>query len=136
VNSQSASEWLTKAYHDLDSSKILYQSAHYTDTVGYILQQSIEKILKAFLAYQNSAIKKTHNLLEIYESISHFINLDDYEIRLLSVATSYNTGQRYPTPHKRLPPKEEIKEILDFTEGLLTRVCQILDIDEKELMSR
>lgn len=134
MNSQSAQEWLVKAYHDLDSSQILFKSAHYTDTVGYVLQQSIEKILKSFLAYENKSIKKTHNLIEIYETIGGYIALDEYEIKLLSIATNYNTGQRYPTPHKKLPPKEEIKEVLEFTEELLARVCNTLNIDKKDIV--
>jgi hypothetical protein len=32
-----------------------------------------------------------------------------------------------------LPPRDEIKEVLDFTEQLFDKVCSILEIDKKEL---
>ncbi len=33
-----------------------------------------------------------------------------------------------------LPPRDEIKEVLDFTEQLFARVCTILEIDKSELI--
>ena len=44
ANKTHAKEWLEKAYHDLDSANILIISGHFTDTIGYIYHQSIEKI--------------------------------------------------------------------------------------------
>ena len=28
-------EWLIKAYHDFDFANILFESGHYSDTIGY-----------------------------------------------------------------------------------------------------
>ena len=52
-NKQSAKEWLEKSYHDLNGAIILFEAKHYTDTIGYVLQQSLEKLLKSILAYDN-----------------------------------------------------------------------------------
>jgi len=41
---------------------------------------------------------------------------------------------RYPNPNYFLPPREEIKEILEFTENLFKDVCKILDIDKQEII--
>jgi len=43
ANKESAVQWLTKAYHDLSSAQVLYDANHYTDTIGYDLQQALEK---------------------------------------------------------------------------------------------
>jgi hypothetical protein len=32
-----------------------------------------------------------------------------------------------------MPPKEEIKEVLEFAKGLFDRVCEILEIDKSEV---
>jgi len=32
-----------------------------------------------------------------------------------------------------LPPREEIKEVLDFTEKLFDKVCTVLDAERSEL---
>ena len=61
ANKTHAKEWLEKAYHDLDSANILFISGHYTDTIGYIYHQSVEKIYKAIIAFENNPILKTHN---------------------------------------------------------------------------
>ncbi len=132
-NKQSAKEWLIKSYHDLNGAIILFKADHYTDTIGFILQQSLEKLLKSILAYENQKIKKSHNLVELYEMVSNRFSLEEEDIRLLSIATTYGTRVRYPTPHKKMPSKDEIKNILDFTVSLFDKVCQILYIDKKEI---
>lgn len=132
-NKSHAIEWLEKSYHDLDSAKVLFEAGHYTDTIGYILHQSIEKNFKSYLAYKNVSIAKTHNLIELYELLDSGLDLNDDEIEFLAIATTYHTKQRYPSPHKRLPRKEEIKTILDFTIVLMETVCQRLDINMDDI---
>ncbi len=132
-NKTYAKEWLVKAYHDLSSAKILFKANHYTDTIGVDLHYSIEKIFKSFLAYDNKKIPKTHNLLKLYIMVEQYIQLNDIEIELINIATDYHIEVSYPTFDKLLPSKYEIEEILKLTDNLLVRVCNILDIDMKEL---
>ncbi len=134
VNKKYACEWLSKALHDLEGARLLYEADHYTDTIAYVVHQSLEKTLKAIWAYQNQAIRKTHNLVELYELLPLPINLKENEIFLLSIATTYQTQQRYPVVHKKLPSKEEIKDILDFSEKLFNDVLQRLNIDLLDLL--
>lgn len=48
---------------------------------------------------------------------------------MLRVASSYHIKGSYPTPHRALPAREEIRKVLNFTEGLLEEVCSILRIE-------
>lgn len=128
-NKTYAKQWLVKAYHDLSSARILYEANHYTDTTGFDLQQAIEKTLKSFLAYDNKRIKKTHNLIELYELVPEHLYLEESDIELLVIATNYYLHDRYPVANTDLPPREEIKKVLDFAQDLLERVCRILEID-------
>lgn len=48
MNEVSATEWLTKAWHNLSSAKILINADHYSDVIAVELHYSIEKILKSF----------------------------------------------------------------------------------------
>jgi len=132
-NKTFAKEWLTKAYHDLSSSKILYDAHHFTDSIGCDLHQAIEKCLKAFLAYENKQIKRSHDLIDIYELVNDHIKLDESQIRILGIATNYYTHNRYPAAHCVLPERQEIKIVLDFTIYLFEKVCQILEIDKQKL---
>lgn len=97
------------------------------------LQTYLEKILKSIPAYNSEKIKKSHDLVEIYESLNTTLNLSDEEIRYLDLATDYFKEDRYPNPYYSLPPKEEIKELLDFTDNLFHQVCTILNIDPQEV---
>ena len=134
ANKPYAVEWLTKAHHDLEGARLLVNAGHYTDTISYVLHQSLEKILKAILAYDNKPILKTHNLVELYELLSDKIELDDEKVYLLSIATTYQTKQRYPVAHKKLPPEDEIKEVLSFSEMFFKLVVKTLDIPENEIV--
>jgi len=134
ANRQYAIEWLIKAKHDLEGARLLIVAEHHTDTISYVLHQSLEKTLKAILAYDNEPIVKTHNLVELYELLSDKIELDDEQTYLLSIATTYQTKQRYPVPHKKLPSKYEIKEIFDFAEKLFGLVSKTLKISDNEIV--
>lgn len=133
-NKPSAKEWLSHAYHDLNGAILMYEAEHYTDTISYVIHQAIEKTLKSLLAYDNIAIKKSHNLRELYELVSNesFI-LNDDELYILAIATTYYTKQRYPTPHKKLPDSEEIKNVIEFSKQLLSEICNNLNINMIEM---
>ena len=132
MNKTASIEWLRIAYHDLKSAEILYEANHYTDTIGCDLQQAIEKILQSLLAYKNLKIPKSHDLYEIYDIIDN-ITLEEFEIEILEIATEYFKEDRYPNPNYCLPLRDEIKEVLDFTEELFNKICDILNIDKSEV---
>jgi len=132
-NKSLAGEWLKKAYHDLRSAQILYDAGHFTDTIGSDLQQAMEKSLKAFLAYENKKIKRTHDLVDIYKLVESYIQFDEAQIKILAIATDYYTEDKYPVADCMLPERKEIKEVLDFAEALFARVCHRLNMDEAAL---
>lgn len=129
MNEASAKEWLVKAWHHLSSAKLLFEANHYTDVIAVDLHYALEIMLKSFLAYQNKQILKTHNLLELHSHIGDFINFNEDEKDVLRIASAYHIKGSYPTPHRALPAREEIRKVLDFTEGLLEEVCRILTIE-------
>ena len=132
-NKSLAGEWLKKAYHDLRSAQILYDAGHFTDTIGSDLQQAMEKSLKAFLAYENKKIKRTHDLVDIYKLIESYIQFNEAQIRILAIATDYYTEDKYPVADCMLPERKEIKEVLDFATDLFARVCQALEISKTDV---
>ena len=133
MNKQSAKEWLRKAWHNLSGAKIFYDVNHYTDITAVELHHSVEKILKSFLAYENKKILKSHDLFDIYNLVDKWIDLSDYE-NLLDKITKYHIEESYPIFDRALPKREEIKEVLDFTEELFEKVCKVLDIKKEELV--
>jgi HEPN domain-containing protein len=132
-NKTSAIEWLRIASHEIGAAKILYEADHFTDSIGSLLQQSIEKSLKALLAYDNKKILKSHDLVEIYSLVHSKIDLGD-DIELLEIATEYYKEDRYPNPNYTLPPKEEIKIVMDFSQKLFDIVCEKLKIKKDDIV--
>ncbi len=131
MNEQSAKEWLMKSWHNLSTAQLLFGVNHYTDIIAVDLHYSCEKSLKSILAYQNKKIPKSHDLVEIYKNIIDFITIE--EIELLKQISEYHIEESYPAFNRPLPPREEIKEALDFTEKLFDKVCDILSVDKSEI---
>ena len=136
MNETSAKEWLVKAWHNLSSAQILFKADHYADVIAVDLHYSAEILLKSFLAYQNKQIHKTHNLIEIHSHILDFIDFTEKEKDLLRLMTTYHIKESYPSPHRRLPPREEIQEVLDFTDQLFIKVCTLLNISVQEIKAQ
>jgi len=133
MNKVSAKEWMSKAWHHLSSGKLLYDANHYTDVIAVDFHYAIEVILKSFLAYENRKIIKTHDLIEISELIINRIEFDTEEKKLLILVSTYHIRGSYPPKDRKMPSREELKEVLNFAQRLFDRVCDILEIDKEEL---
>lgn len=134
ANKTYAKEWLTFAIKNLNTAKLLYDANHYEDIIGIEMQQTLEKMLKAVFANENIKIQKDHDLVKLYFTIEQYLKIEEDEIILLKIATDYYKEDRYPNPNYSLPSREEIKEVLDFTNQLFDRVCSILEIDKREFL--
>ena len=132
-NKENAIEWLTIAFHELSSAKKLFRSRHFTDTIGTLTQQAIEKMLKSVMAFHNLKIKKSHDLVEIYSLIQDYLTLTNDELGKLEKATNYYQENRYPNFYYSLPERKEIKEILDFSGLLLSKLCGSFGVNLKDL---
>ena len=133
MNKKAAIEWLEKAWHHFSSGKLLYEARHYTDTIGIDLHYAIEVMLKAFIAYENKKMIKTHDLLKLQKHIKHFIEFDVEEKRLLGKISTYHIEASYPSFDRIMPTYEELKEAIDFGDELFSKICKILDIDENKV---
>ncbi len=133
-NKTYALEWLSFAKKNLETATLLFDVNHYEDIIGVEIQQSLEKLLKTIAANENIRIPKEHDLVKIYFIIENsFIELEEDEIILLKIATNYYKEDRYPNPNYSLPTREEIEEVLEFTEKLFEDVCKTLDIKPSEV---
>ncbi|MEA3386966.1 MAG: HEPN domain-containing protein [Patescibacteria group bacterium] len=132
MNRESAKEWLIKSWHNLSTAKILFDVNHYTDVIAVDLHNSCEKALKALIAYQNKKIPKTNSLIEISKDITSDIDLSD-NFYLLKQISKYHIEESYPVFNRALPSRDEIKEVLEFSQKLFEKVCNILDIELAEV---
>lgn len=135
MNVTSAKDWLVKSWHHYSSAKILFDAHHFTDCIAVDLHYSIEISLKAILAYRNDKIVKSHDLVEIHSLVAEQIDFNDDELALLDIVTRYHVKESYPNPTRNLPPRDEIKKVLEFADQLLDRVCILLNISTHEIKS-
>lgn len=121
-------EWLLKAIHDLESSKILYQSEKQLfDICAYHTQQCAEKSLKAFLVYNKQEIDKTHNLVFLLSQCKvfdkDFEKLKDEMVFLNPFSTQF----RYPEGDLQ-PSKNEIETAILYSENLYNLIKDKINV--------
>jgi len=90
-------QWLIKSHRDLKVAIALFNlEESLLDAVVFHCQQSAEKALKAYLAYQNFRLKKTHDLSVLITFClpfdSSFTEIEDF----VDILTPYATEFRYP----------------------------------------
>jgi HEPN domain-containing protein len=123
-----ANEWLESGKKHLEAAEILFKNGHYTDIVGLELQQSIERILKAVLAYNNLSIARTHDLALLLESVKNEIEFEKDTNEQCEIATDYFFDNRYPVRGSSfLPSDKEIAEVIETAEYIYEKVKEYID---------
>ena len=109
---QYASEWLNFARKHLETAKLLLRENHYTDIIAIELHQTLEKSLKAILAFNAVKIIRTHNLMELHKKCSQFFDVSVLNPDSLVEINDYFESERYPGPKYVLPDITEIEKNL------------------------
>ena len=92
------SEWLAKADADLGAGVALARKRRqqFPDQVCFLCQQSAEKSLKAFLAANDIAFPRIHNLLQLNDLCIHLDGRINALSADLAVLDLYAAEIRYP----------------------------------------
>ena len=93
-----AKEWLEYAQRDYDFSVDV--ESHFwpkhMEKICYNCQQSVEKALKAILAYNEVEIPRTHNIWQLVNECIKYEPSIQMEERIANKMTDYATISRYP----------------------------------------
>ncbi|MCX6327285.1 MAG: HEPN domain-containing protein [Bacteroidia bacterium] len=123
-----ANDWLESGKKHLEVAEILFKNGHYTDIVGIELQQSIERILKAVLAYNNLAITRTHDLAILLEVVKSEIEFDENIREQCEIATDYFIDNRYPVRGSNfLPSEKEIEKVIESAHFIYNTVNEYIN---------
>lgn len=122
-------QWLIKSDRDLAAAQVLIASETYLlDSAVYHCQQAAEKALKGYLAHQQSALVKTHNLgvlLDLYIPFeAKFQSLKEVGQAL----TPYATESRYPGSDLE-PDETEAKKAVEMAQQIVEFVLSQLPDD-------
>ena len=123
-----ANEWLESGKKHLEVAEILFKNGHYTDIVGLELQQSVERILKAVLAYNNLSIIRTHDLATLLETVKNEIEFDNAIRVQCEIATDYFQDNRYPGGGSSfLPSDKEIGKVIETADYIYKKVKEYIN---------
>ncbi|HDZ23679.1 MAG TPA: HEPN domain-containing protein [Desulfobacteraceae bacterium] len=107
--------WIERSEYDLDTAKAMLDTGRYL-YVGYMCQQTVEKLLKAMIANQNKENLPIHNLNRLAEVAKIADLLSQEQINFLAELTPFCIESRYGDF------KESLSEIIN--EGNAQEVYQ------------
>jgi HEPN domain-containing protein len=121
-------DWLTRASHDLRSSRALASlNDPLLDTAIYHCQQATEKSVKAWPQSNDDPFPKTHDLEDLVVRASG-INPDFGKFAgAATVLTPYASAFRYPGGFDEpMPTREEFDEALQHAQAIYDFVLSLL----------
>lgn len=117
MNPETIRNWIIKAEHDLKIGiNELHSEKPATDMICFHMQQCAEKYLKAYLAFNEIEIKRTHDLAALLKDC--IATDDSFKILLekkIPLLTPYGTVIRYPDDFY-MPSTDETKEAVSLAE--------------------
>ena len=123
-----AKEWIR--YAERDYAVALHLSETFcplsTENICYSCQQSIEKSLKAILAYNEADIPKTHDIVLLYELCQKHTKDIEIDIKIAGVISRYAITSRYPDNVYDFT-QEDAELGLKYAKQILDKVKIIID---------
>lgn len=102
--------WIEQAEDDYKNCNLLTKSKSYRGAVLFA-QQSVEKILKAYiLEFKNEIPRKTHRIEHLLKDTE--LNFDNFDIKHIEELSKSYTWVRYPDMSQRFYTKKDITEML------------------------
>ena len=90
-------KWIIKGDHDLGTAKITYMHIpEYLDTVTFHCQQTVEKYLKAYLIFQSTEFRFSHDLIYLLDLITKKDSDFESYYDIISELQGYAIEIRYP----------------------------------------
>lgn len=122
-----AMEWLERGRHDIEMAIMLFDNEGYTDTIGFLLQQGIEKCLKGLFVVNGIEPTRTHDLKVLLNKVNTYLENSENYYEVCLIATKYYIEGRYPPGPLVLPPRDEISVVLSKANMLMGEVKSIIE---------
>ncbi len=128
-------EWLKASKDDLLTIEEIIDNPHLTHIVAFHAEQSVEKAMKAIIEEYEMDIPKIHKLLKLYDMVSFILN--DLDEDIMSLLDELYIESRYPGDMGLLPNGkptiEDAKKFYTFAKNVFNKVCEVLNIDIKDI---
>ena len=124
-------QWIIKGDHDLGTAKITYlHIPEYLDTVTFHCQQAIEKYFKAYLIFQCTKFKFSHDLIYLLDLITLRDNDFDSYYDVISELQGYAVEIRYPNEAIYLS-NEKVEKAITIAKNVREFVTSKMNITVK-----
>jgi HEPN domain-containing protein len=130
-NLEDAKKWINIAERDYAVSITLNELHNPlpVEVICFHCQQSVEKSLKAILAYNNAEIPKTHDIRLLNELCQKFISEDIIESRVAETITDFAVETRYVEDNQDYT-KDNSDFALKQAKEILENVKEILKLPQ------
>ena len=118
--------WLDRVVYDMDTAKAMLQTGRWIYSI-FMCQQSLEKCLKALIAYQDKEIVPIHNLRRLAEIASIIHEFDEPTLVKLDFLSNYYINARYKEDLNQLSKginETLVQDFIQFSEGTIAWLCQ------------
>lgn len=124
--SEISRKWLERVAYDMDTARAMLQTKRYVYVV-FMCQQSIEKCLKALLAYKEKDVVPIHNLRRLAELGGVVGELEESTLVRLDFLSRYYINARYKEDLKQLSKgitETVAHDFIQFSEEVITWLYQ------------
>ncbi len=131
-------KWITKGDHDLGTAKITYlHIPEYLDTVTFHCQQAVEKYFKAYLIFQSTPFRFSHDLIYLLDLITQKDSDFEYYYDIVSELQGYAVEIRYPNETIYLS-KEKVENAMVLARNIRELVSKKMNItvDYNEIIDK
>ncbi len=118
--------WLDRVAYDMDTAKAMLQTGRWIYSI-FMCQQSLEKCLKALIAYQDKDIVPIHNLRRLAEIASIIHDFDESALVKLDFLSNYYINARYKEDLSQLSKginETLVQDFIQFSEETIAWLCQ------------
>ena len=122
-------QWIIRGDHDLGTAKITYlHIPEYLDTVTFHCQQAVEKYLKAYLIFQSTLFKFSHDLVYLLDLITQKDNDFYTYYDKISELQGYAVEIRYPNETIFLS-EEQVEKAMTIAKDVRDFVTNKMNIE-------
>ena len=118
-----AQSWLSVALEDLQAAEIMLSEGGPSNVAGMLLQQAVQKYLKAFLLLKGWRLKRTHDLVELLDDAAQYAPAFGTYRSVAATVTRYYVDDRYPDTRRNLNPGE-VEVSLDAVRPMIAKVLE------------
>ena len=119
-------KWFDRVAYDMDTAKAMLDAGKLIYAI-FMCQQSLEKRLKALLAYQQKDVVPVHNLRRLAEFAEVVQEWNEPTLLKLDFLSSYYINARYKEDLQTLSrgiTESTAKDFIQFSEEMIGWLCQ------------